>query len=247
MIANDAIAASIESGDIARAITRTAGVFRALNHYREFMEIGDLVFDLGANVGEHTAVFRALGARVVAIDPQPACVRSLERRFEGDDQVTIVPEAVAASPATYPMRVGEHHAFSTMSPEWIRAVSASGRFGDLEWPETIEVRGTTLDSLIAEHGLPAFCKIDVEGFEAEVAAGLSRPLPAASFEFAGEALDGPLACIERFSALGPCEFALSAGETMAIGRWSPADEIASRLQGVAELAWGDVYVRSTES
>jgi len=34
-----------------------------------------------------------------------------------------------------------------------------------------------------EYGLPHFCKIDVEGFEEQALAGLSRPLPVLSFEF----------------------------------------------------------------
>ena len=42
---------------------------------------------------------------------------------------------------------------------------------------------TTLDTLVAEYGEPAFCKIDVEGFEVEALKGLSRPLRALSFEY----------------------------------------------------------------
>ena len=42
----------------------------------------------------------------------------------------------------------------------------------------------TLDALIAENGLPAFVKIDVEGFElAVLRRPQTQPLPALSFEF----------------------------------------------------------------
>lgn len=36
-----------------------------------------------------------------------------------------------------------------------------GRFADYIWHEQIDVSVTTLDQLINEHGIPAYCKIDV--------------------------------------------------------------------------------------
>ncbi|MGH2810685.1 MAG: FkbM family methyltransferase, partial [Actinomycetota bacterium] len=39
------------------------------------------------------------------------------------------------------------------------------------WTRTVRVPVTTLDALVARHGLPTFIKIDVEGFEAEVIRG----------------------------------------------------------------------------
>jgi hypothetical protein len=39
--------------------------------YRRFIRPGDLVFDVGANVGKRSAVFLDLGATVVAIEPNP--------------------------------------------------------------------------------------------------------------------------------------------------------------------------------
>src|SRR5947199_309021 len=69
----------------------------------------------------------------------------------------------------------------------------------------IEVEVTTLDTLIAAHGEPRFCKIDVEGFELEVLGGLTRRLPYLSLEFnrgQGEQLDACLDYLERFGPLG---------------------------------------------
>jgi hypothetical protein len=42
--------------------------------YRRFIRPGDLAFDVGAHVGDRVASFRRLGARVVAVEPQPAHV-----------------------------------------------------------------------------------------------------------------------------------------------------------------------------
>ncbi len=238
------IEASVEYGAVGEALTEAIKTDRALRQYSRFMQLGDLVFDLGANVGDRTAIFRQLGARVIAVEPQPSCIADLRRRFAEDEQVTIVGEAVAASRGTYRMQVSEDSAYSSMSPEWIEAVQQSGRASG-DWVDAIEVPGTTLDELISEHGRPAFCKIDIEGYEAEVLEGLSEPLTAASFEFAGEAVDVPLTCIEKFTSLGPCEFALSLEESMLLGPWTTADEIAARVRSISgTLAWGDVYVRS---
>jgi FkbM family methyltransferase len=220
---------------------------RSLSHYREFMGPGDLVFDLGANIGARTMLFRELGASVVAVDPQPSSVTVLNARFGDDDAVTVVGKAVAAAPGTYELKIGEYDTLSTLSPDWIESVRASGRFPDVDWPETVEVPGTTLDALIDEFGVPQFCKIDVEGYEPEVVGGLTQTLPAASFEFAAEVIDRAVTCIEAFSGLGPCRFALSYEESMTLNRWEAAEQVISRIKSFPdELIWGDVYVRSTQ-
>ena len=67
-----------------------------------------------------------------------------------------------------------------------RAVASGG-----EWADHAVVPVTTLDALIDRYGLPAFCKIDVEGFEEAVVRGLSRPIPSVSFEFTPETSTRP--------------------------------------------------------
>ena len=44
---------------------------RLSRFYGQFLSPGDLAFDLGAHVGNRVRVFRRLGARVVAVEPQP--------------------------------------------------------------------------------------------------------------------------------------------------------------------------------
>ena len=62
--------------------------------YGRFVKSGDLVFDIGAHVGDRVAAFRRLGARVVAVEPQPALVKTLKLLYGRDRGVIIEPPAV---------------------------------------------------------------------------------------------------------------------------------------------------------
>jgi len=80
------------------------------------------------------------------------------------------------------------HDISSMSRRFIETIG-QGAFRDQSWNKEIMVATTTLDQLIARHGLPAFLKIDVEGFELHVLQDLSQPVPFISFEYAPELID----------------------------------------------------------
>ena len=54
---------------------------RARRFYGALVRPGDLCFDIGAHLGDRTAHFLTLGARVVAVEPQPQLMALLRRRF----------------------------------------------------------------------------------------------------------------------------------------------------------------------
>jgi FkbM family methyltransferase len=213
--------------------------------YAHFLGDGDLCFDVGANVGERVEVLRAVGARVVAVEPQPACVEVLRGRFGDDADVTVLAVGLAEAEGSRRLHTASASTISSMSTDWIEAVRASGRFADFSWDDTVEVPVTTLESLIGQYGRPRFCKIDVEGYERNVLEGLHTPIEALSFEYTHEARENAIACMTRLAALDHYEFCFSPGDSMDLPEgWVSADAQRERLEGLSDsLPWGDVYAR----
>lgn len=227
-------------------LARRYGHKERLRFYRQFIAPGDIVFDVGAHIGNRTDVFYDLGATVIAAEPQAACVRQLQRRYGREPRVHIVEAAVAETEGTREMRLAQNSTLGTLSDRWIEGTQASGRFSNVSWDQRTVVPTTTLDGLIAHYGVPAFCKIDVEGYESEVLAGLSQPLGVVSIEFASELLDQTRTCIYQLSRLGATSFNCSIGESyeMALECWTGPEELLDALEGDSgELTFGDVYAR----
>jgi FkbM family methyltransferase len=203
---------------------------------------------VGANVGEYTTDLLALGARVVAVEPQGACLERLRAKFQNDPRVVIVPSAVGPTRGTATLYTTDATAIGSCSREWVDAMRASGRFGKHDWGATIEVPMTTLDALVEEHGMPSFCKIDVEGFEPDVLRGMTRPIGMLSFEFTPETLWRTRDCVDHLSRLGPYRFNFAVHDQFAfhLSAWPTRDEFHNRLRHLPDPAvkWGgDVYAR----
>jgi FkbM family methyltransferase len=213
--------------------------------YGQFVGEGDLVFDVGSHVGDRIGAFRRLGARVVALEPQPALVTTLKLLYGRDRNVAIEARAVGRSSGEIELKINvDNPTVSTASDAFVGAAHGAAGWEGQVWGKSIRVPMTTLDALIAAHGRPAFIKIDVEGFEAEALAGLTQPVKALSFEFTTIQRDVARACIERCGALGYTRFNTALGESQELGAWRTADEIVRWLDELPHGAnSGDIYAR----
>ena len=219
--------------------------------YRRFVRPGDLVFDLGAHVGDRTSAFRALGAHVVAVEPQPSLARFLRVTQGWRARVTVVEAAVGAAPGRVTLRVNRANpTVTTASDAFVAAAHGAPGWQGQRWDGEVEVPLTTLDALIERFGRPAFVKIDVEGFEAEALAGLSQPLPALSFEFTTMQRSVAHAALDLLERLGRWRFDAALGESQALvfGDPVPAERLRAWLDELpADANSGDVYAVSDPS
>jgi len=222
--------------------SRTAAMDRL---YGGLVRRGDLVFDVGAHVGDRIASFRRLGARVVAVEPQPAMVKVLKLFYGRDADVAIEAVAVGRSIGTTSMMINaDNPTVSTASPEFVNAARDAPGWQTQRWIGSIQIQMTTLDSLIDKYGTPAFIKIDVEGFEKEALQGLTHAVKALSFEFTTIQRDVALGCIERCVTLGYARFNAALGESQIFvnADWVGGEEIARWLVGLPHAAnSGDIY------
>ena len=226
---------------------RPFAVRRLERLYRPFVPPGGLAFDIGAHVGNRTAAFTRLGARVIAVEPSPACLTELRARFANAESVQLVPAAIGSASGVTQLHISQlTPSVSTTSPQWLRRVRETPGFSWVRWDEQVSVPVLSMDQLIDDYGPPDFVKLDVEGAELQALNGLSRALPAMSFEHTVAQSDVSLACIERLEQLGGYEFNWCLGEQarLASGRWLRPGQVAQVLSGGERIGGSaDVFAR----
>ena len=215
------------------------------------IEPGSLVFDIGAHVGHRSRAMARAGARVVAVEPQPVFADFLARCVI-DDRIVLDTHTVGAAAGPTTLHVSARHpTVTTASRAWADQVGQQAGFSHVRWPAQVTVEQTTLAALIARYGEPAFCKIDVEGLEADILAGLDKALACLAFECLPAAREIGLACIDRLEQLAEdyrYNWVVGEQHRWARADWCGADTLRDMIRDMNADAGGiDIYARRAPS
>ncbi len=216
--------------------------------YAAFVARGDLVFDVGANIGTYSKVFSGLGAKVVAVEPDPRCARYLSR-LSRSQQVYFENCAAGDFAGRIALHLCDVPACSTVSDDWCQAAQHSLLHRDTKWLGTLEVEVITLDQLAARFGVPNFVKIDAEGYDDRVLHGMSFRPRMLSFEFNRLIPQVAMRCLKAPVLANGYSFNFVRGMEMRLARenWIGINELRARLETLAgEEEYGDVLARRTD-
>ena len=208
--------------------------------YAPFVSPGDLCFDVGSNIGEKAEVFLALGATVVAFEPQPSIFSEMKARCGPNRRLIATNAALGSAPGELPMYISTRMGASSLVPSWAQDVK-----------DVITVPVTTLDQAIQRHGEPSLCKIDVEGYELEVLKGLTRALRCITLEYHHTESDVKkiLECVDYLSQFGELSMNVTLGEEAKF-HWPDwitynvfREYFPSRAPRTATCGYGDLFIR----
>lgn len=203
--------------------------------YSSFIREADLVFDVGANLGNYAEAFLEVGATVVAIEPDPRNVKILRKRLH--KAVCIEECALGRNEGTAQLRIADRDDVSTLSEDWARKAQA-------HWQGTVPVQVCTLDSLARRHGIPKYVKVDAEGYDAEVLRGMSFAPPMVSFEFQPVDMGIAQECIKLLRGRS-FNFVIEERAQFELDHWVNAGEMLAVLARCCNsVAYGDVFAKS---
>jgi FkbM family methyltransferase len=136
--------------------------------FEKLIQEGDIVFDLGANIGIHTLLYAKLSGKkgvVIAFEPLPVNAEELENNLRLNNFTNTIVEKIAISKST-----GETSFF-------IGVHNTQGSIDGIgnQSGQKVTVNTETLDNYVSNSNLlPDFIKIDVEGAEKYVFEGYSK-------------------------------------------------------------------------
>lgn len=213
--------------------------------YSQFNLKDKLVFDIGA-ADDGVEPFLRQEAKVLALEPTERFYNRLKNRYNKKPNVIILKAAAGEIDSIKKINLCNSEYFSTFDKDQINFISSQKESKNLEWYGVSNVQMFKLDTLISKYGLPAFCKIDVEGYEPQVFNGLSKPIPLISFEFNTSFLDKAISCVKKIDTIGKYEYNYSHDFKEKLNlEWVDAKKMISLLRNFdsVHMKFGDIYAR----
>ncbi|MEZ5028751.1 MAG: FkbM family methyltransferase [Ferruginibacter sp.] len=153
----------------------TGNIYTGLHEFSDmgfllhFLRKDDLFFDIGANVGSYTILAAGhVGARTVAFEPVPSTFSSLIKNIELNKLKNI---ATALN-----IGLGKNKSLLHFTKNFDTVNHVVKDLSHANTDAIIEVQVESVDEMVAKYGVPILTKIDVEGFETEVLAGMTETL-----------------------------------------------------------------------
>ena len=130
-----------------------------------------LIFDIGMHRGEDTAYYLSKGYSVVAVDADPKLVESAKQKFSNAvkaNQLRLENLAVAEHPGEIDFYISKNTIWNSINHDVADRLDF--------YQEKISIPADTLNNLFKKHGVPLYCKIDIEGYDIIAIKGLSKDL-----------------------------------------------------------------------
>jgi len=214
--------------------------------FRKQVPAGELVFDIGTNVGTYASALEALGARVIAVDANADSLRHIELTYP-QRRIELVHAAVGDRRGLVSFNICDSDdGISAISSRWLETVNEHYGRAAHQWNRQVTVPMITLDDLVTHFGKPYYIKIDIEGYDGLALDGLSDQPPLVSFEFHRVCLGDAVRSVEKavFSPQSLCNIAVAPTEFL-LTEWVSKEEVNRIIAGIVDLnTWGDIFVRA---
>jgi FkbM family methyltransferase len=123
--------------------------------------VSSLIYDVGMNNGDDSAYYLRNGFDVVAIEAHPMLAEQARSRFAteiGDGRLTLLEVGIAEGEGEATFWICEDN---SVWSSFDRTIASRGR----SQPRATSVRLRGFGEILAEYGVPYYCKMDIEGNE----------------------------------------------------------------------------------
>ena len=183
--------------------------------------IADLIYDVGLHNGTDTAYYLHKGFRVIAIDANPVLVAAAQDRFRteiANGRLKVLNIGIAEQQGTLSFWVNEANDLQSSFSE-----ERAKRYGPCH---EIPVQCVPFSSVLADHGVPYFMKVDIEGYDCFCVSSL---IPSDLPKYISVEADGDWEVVAELQKLGYSKFKLVNQLTFTDSTPITQDEIGRRL------------------